>query len=57
MKKEERLKIGKSVYNHEITRYEAAKKYNLNPFTIRDYMREYRDYYGLVPSNEKKRGK
>lgn len=45
--KEERLEIGKEVYNKEITINQAAIKYNVNPYTIRDYMREYREINNL----------
>ena len=36
--KEERLEIGKEVYNKEIKINQAAIKYNINPYTVRDYM-------------------
>lgn len=48
-----RLEIGGKVYNDEISRYEASFIYHLNHYTIRDYMREYRDYYKLPPKNRK----
>lgn len=54
MNKEDRLKIGEIVYNRKLSRFKASKKYNLNPYTIRDYMREYRDYNNLPPSNKRK---
>lgn len=41
--KEERLDIGKRIYDSEITRYEAAEQYGISEFTARDYMRLYRD--------------
>ena len=45
--KEERLEIGKEVYNKEISINQAAIKYNINPYTVRDYMREYREINNL----------
>lgn len=53
MCKEERLKIGELIYYNKLSRYEASKLYNLNPWTIRDYLREYRDYYNLPPKNKR----
>ncbi len=40
--REERLDIGKQIYNNEISRSEAAKKYSISEGTARDYMRLYR---------------
>lgn len=45
--KEERLKIGKRIYDGEITRYEAAEEYGIGDDTARDYMRYYRDLNNL----------
>lgn len=45
--KEERLAIGKRIYNGELSRYEAGEKYGISYTTARDYMREYRDAYNL----------
>ncbi len=47
--KEERLEIGRQIYTHEITIGEASEKFNLNWYTVRDYMRQYRDLNGLPP--------
>lgn len=41
--KEQRLDIGKQIYDGKLTRYEAAEKYNINDQTARSYMRMYRD--------------
>ena len=41
--KEERLEIGRKVYSYEISISDAAKQYNLNWYTVRTYMREYRE--------------
>lgn len=49
--KEERLEIGKEVYNKEIKINQAAIKYNINPYTVRDYMREYREINNLKEIN------
>lgn len=36
--KEQRLLIGREIYSHEITLSQAADKYQINPYTARDYM-------------------
>lgn len=41
--KEERLGIGRQIYNGEITRYQASEQYGISVNTARDYMRLYRD--------------
>jgi transposase len=51
--KEERLDIGRKIYDGEISRYEAAELYGINDQTARNYMRLYRDDNQLPP----KRGK
>ena len=51
--KEERLDIGRRIYDGEISRYEAAEQYGINDQTARSYMRMYRDTNKLPP----KRGK
>ena len=40
--REERLDIGKRVYEGEINRYEAAEEYGISEQTARNYMRHYR---------------
>ena len=47
--KEERLDIGKKIYDGQISRYEAAEQYGVSDQTARDYMRLYRNTYGLPP--------
>jgi transposase-like protein len=37
--KEQRLAIGQQIYNDEITVNEAASRYDISPYTARDYMR------------------
>ena len=39
--KEQRLDIGLQIYDGELSRYEAAEKYDINDQTARDYMRLY----------------
>ncbi|GJM57580.1 hypothetical protein AAK706_13005 [Erysipelotrichaceae bacterium 66-17] len=36
--KEQRLDIGRRIYNGEITRYQAAEEYDISDQTARDYM-------------------
>ena len=47
--KEERLDIGRRIYDGEISRYEAAEEYGINEQTARNYMRMYRDSNRLPP--------
>lgn len=47
--KEQRLDIGRRIYDGELSRYEAAEKYDINDQTARDYMRLYRDVNHLPP--------
>lgn len=47
--KEERLDIGRQIYDGEITRHQAAELFDINEQTARDYMRLYRDYNHLPP--------
>lgn len=49
--REERLDIGKQIYNNEISKSDAAIKYKISEGTARDYMRLYRDVNGLPPKN------
>ena len=41
--RQERLDIGKQIYNNEISKTDAAIKYSISEGTARDYMRLYRD--------------
>ena len=45
--REERLDIGKRIYEGEINRYQAAEEYGISDVTARDYMRQYRFKNGL----------
>lgn len=49
--REERLDIGKQIYNNETGKSDAAVKYGISEGTARDYMRLYRDVNGLPPKN------
>ena len=48
---EERLDIGRRIYNNEITRYEATEEYGISDQTARTYMRLYRAANHLPPKN------
>ena len=52
--KEERLDIGRRIYDGEISRYEAAEIYGINEQTARSYMRLYRDLNQLPPKRGRK---
>ena len=49
--KEERLEIGRKVYEGTMSRYEAAEAYGISDDTSRDYMRMYRDSNSLPPKS------
>ena len=42
--KEERLKIGKEIFENRINIYEASIIYSINEYTARDYYRLYKAY-------------
>ena len=42
--KEERLKIGKEIFENKINIYEASIIYSINEYTARDYYRLYKAY-------------
>ncbi|MHC1785563.1 MAG: hypothetical protein AB9880_00655 [Christensenellales bacterium] len=50
--KEERLVIGKKIYDGECSRYEAAEEFGISDQTARDYMRLYRTLNQLPPRNK-----
>ena len=52
--KEERLEIGRRIYDGEISRYDAAEQYDISDQTARDYMRMYRDANQLPPKKGKR---
>lgn len=49
--REERLEIGRRIYDGEITKYEAEKEYGISYNTAREYMRAYRDVNDLAPKS------
>ena len=49
--KEQRLDIGRRIYDDEITKYEAAEQYDISYQTARDYMRLYRNVNHLPPKH------
>jgi len=49
--KEQRLDIGRQVYDGELTKYQAAEEYGISNQTARDYMRMYRDANNLPPKH------
>lgn len=55
--KEERLEIGRRIYEGEISSYKAAEEYNICLYTARDYMRLYRDSNKLPPRGSSRQTK
>ena len=53
---EERLEIGRRIYDGEISRYEAAEQFGINDQTARNYMRMYQDANQLPPKQGKRAG-
>ena len=49
--REERLDIGKQIYNNELSKKDAFIKYCISQGTARDYKRLYRDVNSLPPKN------
>ena len=47
--KEQRLDIGRRIYDGGLTRYEAAEEYEISDETARNYMRQYRNVNRLLP--------
>lgn len=50
--KEEKMEIGRRIYNDELTRNQAAEEYDIGEYTARDYMRMYRDLKHLPPKRK-----
>ena len=48
---EQRLDIGRRIYEGELTRFQAAEEYGINDNTARNYMWLYRDTNHLPPKN------
>lgn len=53
--REQRLDIAKHVYDGELTIAEAAVKYDLNPSSVKGYLRVYRAETGLPPRIRRKK--
>ena len=53
--KQEKLDIGRRIYDSEITRYQAAELYKICEGTARTYMRMYRDANNLPAKNCKQK--
>ena len=51
--KEQRLEIGRKIYESEITLYGAAVTYDISPYTARDYFRLYKAYVQYQPGTKK----
>lgn len=51
---EERLDIGRQIYDGEFTKYTAAEQFGISISCARDYMRLYRDTNQLPPKNAKR---
>lgn len=51
---EERLDIGRQIYEGKLTRYQAAEVYNISAPTARNYMRQYRDANQLPAKSNKR---
>lgn len=46
--RDERLDIGKQIYNNEISKHDAAIKYSISEDTARTYTRSYRNVNRLT---------
>lgn len=53
-KKEERMEIGRRIYEGELDRYAAAEEYGISEQTAREYMRLYRKVNGLPAKRQKR---
>ncbi len=49
--KEKRLEIGRQIYEDELSRHEAALKYEISDGTAKRYMTDYRNKFSLPPKN------
>jgi transposase len=50
--REQRLDIGRQIYDNEITKAQAVELYKISDQTARDYMRLYRDVNHLPPKQK-----
>lgn len=46
---EEKLNIGREIYDNELSKHDATIKYGISINTAREYMRMYRDEYSFPP--------
>ena len=53
--REQRLEIGRRIYENELSRRKAAKEYGISEGTAREYMRLYRDENMLPPKHAVRR--
>ncbi len=53
--REQRLDIARRVYDRELTVEEAAVRYELNPSSVKGYLRLYRAETGLPPRTRRKK--
>lgn len=53
--REQRLDIARRVYERELTVEEASVKYELNPSSVKGYLRLYRAETGLPPRTHRKK--
>ena len=51
---EQRLDIGRQIYDGELTRFQAAEQYGINECTARSYMWLYRDTNHLPPKSPRR---
>lgn len=54
--KEQRLDIGRRIYDGEIDCHQAAEQYDINHYTARDYMRMYRNMNQLPKKRNSNNG-
>ena len=54
-RKEERLEIGRRIYQGELTVAMAAKEYDVNLYTARDYLRLYKSHVNAAAPREPRR--
>ncbi len=55
--REERLEIGRKIYESEMNKNQAAEAYAISPYTAREYMRQYRDLNKLPSKMQGRRKK
>lgn len=55
--KEQRLDIGRRIYDGELTAYQASEEYDINHYTARNYMWLYRDINQLPKKTAARRSR